>query len=323
MQPIEERGWLIGRNKRTARRTRVPRPLIEPDPGSWTRLNSSRRPLTHPPGISRGRSRLLTARLTSSPERFRGERTHARTHATHRTVLVLALGLGLGRASAPARQIVNITHFGDWRRQVWRRAATEFRAASLRPQSVLWLRRTRHFDLKPLHRRRRQKTLFGKWLRHFRACAWMGDRRQPGKACSVGLSKSQAMHACFVLSISAHHIQSENTLAWHCGVSQALAGVRLLCQRRGRDTRTPSPFPPFFCQIPDVHPQSRPRSILPARQSCQGPGHTASHPQHEPAPGLSSIPFPPMGANPLLLALIGVPFFLRGSRTCIASDPMR
>lgn len=98
MQPIEAPGWLMGRNKRTSRPTGVPRPLIGTDPGSWTRLNSSRRPLTHPPGISRGTGRLLR-RLRGNAAQGRKGATQGRTRAQRkRTVLGLGLILGLGRA---------------------------------------------------------------------------------------------------------------------------------------------------------------------------------------------------------------------------------
>lgn len=160
-------------------------------------------------------------------------------------------------------------------------------------KSGLWLRLTRHF--KTLRRRRRPETLFGKWLRHSWACA----------AVSVGLSKTASLLCCHFFSFSPRPIQRcRHRLA---GFVRCVDQGHLMSGGYGyrhQDVAAIPAPPHFFCgfvllplllgQIPDVHPQSRPRSILPARQSRQGPGHPASHPQSlSTRPPWSVISIPP------------------------------
>lgn len=234
------------------------------------------------------------------------------------------------RRRAPPPPVIQ-SPFGDHRGRL---AKLNLGLCRFALKSVLWLRQTRHLVLKPSPApppdRPIREVAWAHWLR----CAWMGDRLsagQPGRSvlCRAEQTPGQARllgAVKFPLTLST---RSKSTLARHRGrgVGQgALAGREAIRGCRYQHPLTISL--PILRQIPDVHPQSRPRAILPARQSRQGPGHTASHPQSlptRPRPG-PSCPSQPMDLNPpVALRLLAFPSFRRGSKDTYptASDPMR
>ncbi|UKZ83718.1 hypothetical protein TrVFT333_011527 [Trichoderma virens FT-333] len=181
--------------------------------------------------------RAMTNGVVGMGMQLRGEKAHARTHAHNATHgLGLELSLGILRdpsprtSASPARQIVNIAHFGGCKPTSYGDGLQlNFGLHRFALKSVLWLRLTRHFVLKPPRRRRRQKTLFGKWLRHILCfvLGWATDECWwPGKACSVGLSKCTLAFVLSILNVLLTTSKAKSTLA--CGVGQVLAGVKLL-----------------------------------------------------------------------------------------------
>ncbi|KAH0522038.1 hypothetical protein TsFJ059_005955 [Trichoderma semiorbis] len=187
----------------------------------------------------RATTKTASRECSSGAER-RNARTHARNNANARPwVLVLVLFLVLGlevldiRApSQPANErlprpsklstfthasgTANRTSYGDW-------LQLNFGLHRFALKSVSWLRRTRHLDLKPLRRRRRQETLFGKWLRHI-CCFVLGWATDECCAQESVLGRAEQMHACFVLSILLTTSESKSTLAQCYGVDQASRG---------------------------------------------------------------------------------------------------
>lgn len=198
------------RNKRTSCSTRVPRPLIDltrdhglklspSDPSCWIYSSSSS---LSPGGAHHSCHYLLLGycfslfswEMHTVAQGRRRALTRTRTrHSQGSWPLSCNMFLGGPRPSKWFRHQLTSGTGDVWRtgfRLEW------LRPASLRPQSVLWLRLTRHFVLEPLRRRCRQETLCGNALKWRLACC--------NKRCAVGLSKKLDLYLYTALLLCCH-----------------------------------------------------------------------------------------------------------------------
>lgn len=176
------------RNKRTSCSTRVPRPLIDltrdhglklspSDPSCWICFLFLLLSFSSSPTSRGGTSQLPSSavgycfslsswELHTVAQGRRGALTHPHSHTPYAGFVAFVLQHVFG-GPRPSKWFRHHSHRGTG--DVWRTGLRLewLRPASRRPQSVLWLRLTRHFVLKPLRRRCRQETLSGK-------CCWNG-----------------------------------------------------------------------------------------------------------------------------------------------------
>lgn len=196
-------------------------------------------------------------------------------------------------------------------------------------ESVLWLRQTRHLVSKPSPAPPPDTPIREvAWAQSLR-CAWMGDRHSAGQAgrsvlCRAEQKPGQARLLGAVKFLLTLSTRSKSTLARHRGrgVCQgALAGREAIRSYKYRHPLTISlPFCAkslAFILSPVQGPS------CPARQSRQGPGHTASHPQ---SLSTRSRPGPSCPSQPMVLLCAYwrsiLSTRLKGTY-CTASDPMR